>query len=181
MKLNRQLRPTRGLLSAYYISVLFATLLFRLDFFKEIVFNGQKFVRELLNQLFKVGPAGQDWAVWFSLFIVCFVVVFLIKEYIVEPIRMYVEDESGVSSWETIIFMIIVVGSLVYYVNYYFRIPMPLDIADTARRLLGDASISSFDQMKTAEIVWNIAPLVVLYLIIRSKGDSSAGASSPSH
>lgn len=171
MKLHRQLQPTRGLLSAYYISVLFSTLLFRLDFFQEWVRTGQKFVREIMLDTFKASPTSQDWISWFALFFVCFGVVFIIKGYVVEPIRIFIEDESGVNTWETIFFLTVVFGALIYYINEYFRVPMPSSIfVDTVRQLLGDTSISSISQLRTATVLWNIAPLLVIYLIVRARG-----------
>jgi hypothetical protein len=174
-----QWKLNRGTLSSYFISVLFTTLLFKQSFFFDWIRSTREFLSDFITRMLNV--RASDWGTYISLVLICFFVVILVKMLIVDPIKFYIEDESGVNSWEILLFFIMVFGSFIYYINDFFKIAMPADVPKIVRVWLGDSSVvESVSDLQFASAFWSIGPLLVLFLIIRGKkaaggGDSSGG------
>lgn len=156
----KEFRATRGLLSAYYVSILLSTQLFKIEAIKEVVVQGQDVISSLLTSLTEVQA---QWVTWSSIFLAAFILVFLIKKYLVESIGLYIQDEEGVDSWEMVAFTILVTGSLAFYVNQYFAVAMPEAVPTYVRNFLGDGD------WRSVEWLWSIAPIFVLYFVTKRK------------
>lgn len=149
---------TRSNLSAFYISILFATLLFRLSFM-------QTFIGSLWNIMYEIlGDFTNTTATWLSyssLVLTCLLIVCLIKVYIVDSLQIHITDETGVNAWELLFLIILVFGSLLYYISFYFAHPYPSQViaevfGNTSRGLLVPA-------------IWNLGPLLCFFFILKSK------------
>lgn len=162
MNLKTELRPTRSLISAYYISILFSTLIFRLEFSKTLVAAGQDLFASFLVNLTN---SQASWISWTALFLTCFLIVFAIKQFIVNPIQLYITDESeNINEFETFFFTLFVTGALIYYINVYFGQPMPPGIPNGIRDLFGEGNARY-----QVDWLWNLGPLVMLWFIVRTK------------
>lgn len=130
----------------------------------------QDFVQASMARVFNVPDTNSSAIFWFSLVVVCFFVMFLIKVLIVDPIHLSIEDESGVNAWEKFSFFFVIVGAFLYYVNDYFSIAMPNGISSIVRQVLGDRTISGPDALRLSSLLWNLGPLFVIFVIVRTKG-----------
>lgn len=176
MHFKKYVIPTRNMLSSYYISLLFATLIFRLQPFNTFILSVQDFVQASMTRILNTDNANTTTIVWFSLVVVCFLVVFLIKIFIVDPVGLSIQDETGMNIWEKIILSCIIIGAFLYYVNDYFSVAMPSEFAPIIRQFFGDKMISGIDAMRIAAFVWNILPLMAIFVITKIKTAAPAPA-----
>lgn len=130
----------------------------------------QDFVQASMARVFNIPDTNSSAIFWFSLVVVCFFVMFLIKVLIVDPIHLSIEDESGVNAWEKVFFSFMTLGAFLYYVNDYFGIAMPTGFSPIVRQILGDRMISGPDALRLSAILWNLGPLLTIFFIVRTKG-----------
>ncbi len=159
-----ELQLNRRLLSAYFISILFSTLLFRLSFFRGLIRKGRDVMESFITNL--TNQNVSELISWISLISVCFLIVFTIKRFIVEPMGLYMDADEDLTRLESGILLILIAGSLIYYVNIYFGQSMPSNSPEIIQSLLvGEGG--KYESL--IPVLWNIGPLVYLYATYKDK------------
>jgi hypothetical protein len=177
----KELKLSRSLLSGYYVSVMISFFLFQL--IKDpIVTIWTTWFMSFLKSVFKIDSASTGIA-WLSLVFICFVLVFIIRRFVVEVLNLYSEDQPY-KNWEAGFLGFLVLGFFIYTVNQVFNQPMPSEwFPDFVIKLLGGQSTSSLvsytiEDRNVWTIVpwlWTVGPLAFMYLMtIASKFQTGA-------
>jgi hypothetical protein len=167
----KELKLTRSLLSGYYISVMISFFLFQL--IKEPIVNiWTTWFMSFLKSVFKVDAASRGVA-WLSLIFICFVIVFIVRRFVVEVLNLYSDDEKY-KPWESGLLALLIFGFYIYVVNQVFDQPMPREwFPDLVIKLLGGTATGislvtgSTEDRNLLTIVpwlWTIGPLAFMYV-----------------
>ncbi len=166
----KELKLNRSLLSGYYVSILISFFLFQL--IKESIVNlWTTWFISFLAAAFKIN-ATTSGATWLSLVFICFIVVFVIRRFVVEVLNLYSDNESY-KPWESGVLLILVAGYFIYVVNKVFSQPMPSAwFPDFLVKLLGgngegiEVVALSVEEKNAWTIVpwlWTIGPVAFMY------------------
>jgi hypothetical protein len=152
---------TRANISSYYIALLFGVLFFQQEWFRNIINVARDYIRQVLSAVNKSAPFS-EWTGYWILIASCFVVVFLLRLIVVKPSNLFMNNETARDNFESLPFLILLIGAFLYYINTYFGDIMPKDIPAVIRTALGGDSDKSFPNF-----VWNTAPIAMFFLINR--------------
>lgn len=163
----RDIRLTREFLSSYYVAILiFSSIFGSLKWFKETVGDLQFWLNSFVETF--IENANGSWVPWLCLFLACFAIVSLIRKFVVMPLGLYVKEEGAVS-WELAVLTFLVFGSLLYYLNIYFKQPMPADLPETFVKLFGGYHGNiSYQEAKVWSVVpyiWTLGPILFMYIM----------------
>jgi hypothetical protein len=170
-------RISRGLLSGLYLALLISSQLFQIKLIKDFVAKSREVLDKLLGDTLNISTISRDWFAYISLIIVAGAVIYIIKKFLVDPIKFHIEDETGVTTFELVGFSASIIGLFLYYLNTSFAIPMPVDIPNTLREMLGDTSLlgnptditsKAYKYSSIYQFIWYAAPLVSLFMIVKS-------------
>lgn len=111
----------------------------------------------------------QTWLPWSTLFLACFLMIFLMKNTLVEPMGFTLPD-SYTPPAELVVLMLLVFGSLIFFVNNIFPAQlMPSVTPDIVVKLFGGISESvtrtESEAWSFVPWVWTIGPLIYIYLL----------------
>jgi hypothetical protein len=166
--MKKEFKITVALLSAYYVSVLLFMVLLKLSFIRDFVATAQIWLASVIKT---ASNANLESWYWVCLVLASFIVVFLIKKFIVEPLGLYVNDESS-SGIPVFVLALIVLGCFLYYINTALTQPMPAYFPGFLVQLLGgdqntyvDTNAAQENVFSIASIIWNIGPIVYLLFI----------------
>jgi len=153
-----ELRLTRRLLSAYYIAVVLSIFVFQVPIVKDLLAQIQasveSFILNIMNQTVSTLFS------WVSLFIVCFLVVFLIRRFVVEPLGFFMDVDNDLNTIQTIVLTVAILGCLIYNMNLYFGQPMPSEFPKFMFDYLGTKQ-GNADSLPY--LLWNLGPMVFMY------------------
>ena len=178
----KELKLTRSLLSGYYVSIMVSFFLFQL--IKEPIVNiWTTWFMSFLKSVFKIDATSRGIA-WLSLLFICFVIVFIVRRFVVEVLNLYADDESY-TNWEVGFLTLLVLGFFIYTVNQVFSQPMPSEwFPEFAVKLFGGQSNTNSVFTYTVEDrnvwtivpwLWTVGPLAFMYFrTIASKFQTGA-------
>jgi hypothetical protein len=174
---------SRQLLSGYFIAIII--FVFIANLFKDSI----TFLASALNNIIYSGTTvkvdGTD-NTWWIVFFTSLIVVFIIKQVIVDALGLNANEETAYS-WEPYALLFLVIGSLMYNVNILFpEYYMPSLTPNFIVKLLhgskfglplstsSDIFVSNF----FAPFLWNLGPFILMWSMhIRSKmGGKSHGS-----
>jgi hypothetical protein len=177
---------SRKLLSAYYISIL--VFISIISVFKDFVQYLTTIFAGILYSALNIKVEGTD-NIWWALFLVSFLVVLVIKQTAIAPLGFFVNEESNVN-WEKWLLLALVVGCLIYNINILFpEYLMPQIIPNFVVKLLNgnkaglplptssDLLLSNF----VAPILWNVGPIVLMWVMYLKSKISSGGSAGGGH
>ena len=166
----KELKLTRSLLSGYYVSVMIGFFLFEL-IREPIVSIWTTWFVSFLKSIFGIDATTTGMS-WLALLFVCFVIVFMIRRFIVEVLNLYSNDEDY-NEGEKVILLLLILGFFIYVVNSVFRQPMPSGwFPDVVIMLFGGQSDTSSVLNSTVEgrntwtivpWLWTIGPVAFMY------------------
>lgn len=170
-----EFKLSRGLISAYYIAVLISYPL--LSLFQDAIRNIVSWLISVVKVTTGATLQGNE-SLWFTLVFVCFVITFLIRRYVVEPLGFYINQE-GATNVELGIMLFLVVGAYIYFINQVFQQPMPLNwpiwilkLVNGYKNTYSVTSVQSIEESNTWIIVpwlWNLGPILFMYFSVRLK------------
>lgn len=168
----KELQVSKSLLSAYFFaSVFFYYLISNLSPLGELVTKIQWWIFDFINtaDTQKATADMQAWLPWLTLFLASFVLIFIIKNFIVEPMQIHLND-SYAQPVELAVLAIFSFGAVVYLVNTSFPLQlMPSVTPDWVVKLFGgiSESVTRFESRKWDFVpwLWTVGPLVYIYLL----------------
>ena len=161
----------KSLLSAYYISILVSFFIFAVS--KEIIGSISSWILSFFAVMFGFKAQGNG-LLWTWLFIVCFLILILIRKFVVEKLDFFAKDEFE-KSWQIWIFGMLILGFFIYIINLSFPSqPMPSDWwPEWLIRFFGgykntfpDKFVLSVEEKNFWQIVpyiWHLGPISFLY------------------
>ena len=169
-----EFKLTRGLLSAYYISVLISYPLFNL--MKDVIIGWVTWLVSVIKVTTGATLQGNG-PLWFSLFFVCFAITFLIRKFVVQPLGFYINQEGG-NNVELILLLLLVLGSYIYFLNQVFTQPLPewpvwlLKLVDGYKHTYMVTQVSGVEERNAWVFVpwlWNLGPIAFMYFRVLVK------------
>ncbi|MEI6728294.1 MAG: hypothetical protein WCK98_01500 [bacterium] len=163
----------RKILSTYYIAVVFSYFIFRViaPFITTWVRESARFLTQ--NTTFNFIESGRFWL--FFLFF-CFIITFLIRRFVVEPLGFFIEEEGDDTWWENVIMAILILGLYIYLLNQLFTFPMPEWTPEWLARLLGGYknTFLAFSSQTEEQLSWPILPWIwyigpIVFMYFRTK------------
>jgi hypothetical protein len=172
-------------LSEFYLATVFGFFIFQL--LKPLIFTIASWSLAAVRTVFSLRINEAD-SVWYCLILVCFLLVILLKVYIIRPLGLKIDYNSS-GAWETVISFVVIFGFYLYIINKIFlTVPMPKDSPLWLIRVLDawennfitNSSVTVYERNFWAIVpfIWILAPLVIFYYPIIKKGFSSPSSSS---
>jgi hypothetical protein len=165
--------------SEFYIATLISFFVFTLG--KPFVVNLTNWLLSAFQAIFQYSPQpGEE---WWCLLLVCFVLVNLIKTFIIEPLG-FKASVSSKNSWETFLTSIAVFGFFVFVVNtVFFEVILLPEFPLWIKRLIQPLLVTNASSVSVAEKsfwslipwLWTIAPIFAFYFSLISKAVNSGG------
>ena len=160
-----EFKLSRGLISTYYIAVLISYPL--LSLFQDAIRNIVSWLISVVKVTTGATLQGNE-SLWFTLVFVCFVITFLIRRYVVEPLGFYINQEVATN-----------VELGIMLLNQVFQQPMPLNwpiwilkLVNGYKNTYSVTSVQSIEESNTWIIVpwlWNLGPILFMYFSVRLK------------
>jgi len=165
----KEFKLGRSILSGYYVAVLISFFLFQL--LKEpIVSTWTTWFVSALKEVFKIDATSRGPA-WLSLVFICFLIVFIIRRFVVEILDLHSSKDNS-PAWENVVLGFLILGFFFYTINKVFDQPMPKEwFTDPFIKFLGGQSTDMnnlpITEKNTWTIVpwlWTVGPLVFMYI-----------------
>jgi glycerol uptake facilitator-like aquaporin len=124
--------------------------------------------------------------VWYSLFIVCFILTIIIMQYVIVPLGLKIDKQSS-SSWETLLTFLLVFGFFIFMLNQVFEaVNMPGDWPIWLLRTFGGYDKLNLDLVDNSNRnfwsfipwIWLLGPILVFYWPVLKEGAFGGGSSS---
>jgi hypothetical protein len=157
------------LVSSYYVAILFATVLFQLEGLRWLVTVLHSWLANTLQTLTTFPIQG--WIYWLVLLIAAFIIVTILKIFIIDPLELHANDADS-RGWQVYFFAFIVLGLFIYILNLNFSQPMPSEIPGFIIKMLEGsrntpgAEISSSAEGNFYSIfpwIWQLGPIIFMY------------------
>ncbi len=160
---------TPRLVSSYYISILFATVLFQLDALRWLVTTIHKWIASGLQTITTV--TIPYWVYWFLMLFTAFLIITFLRIFIIDPLELHVND-SETRNWQVWFFAFLVSGLLIYILNLNFGQPMPSEFPGFVIKIFqGSRDTSGVEINSAAESnfysifpwIWQLGPMMFMY------------------
>ncbi len=155
--------------SAYYVAILFTTVLFQLEGLRWLVISIQQW---LISGIQSVTTLSITITVyWIVLFLVVAIITALFKFFIIDPLELHANDDQT-RDWWVWLFALLVFGLFVYTLNLNFDQSMPLELPKflvkmfQGSRNTPGAEINSLAESNFYSIfpwIWQVGPVIFMY------------------
>ncbi len=160
---------TPRLVSSYYISILFATVLFQLDAIRWLVSSIHEWIASSLQAITTI--TIPYWVYWFLMLFAAFLIITLLKIFIIDPLELHAND-SDTRNWQVWLFAFLVLGLFIYILNLNFSQPMPSEFPGFVVKIFqGSRNTPGVEINSVAESnfysifpwIWQLGPMMFMY------------------
>lgn len=167
----KEFKLSRSLLSGYYVAILASFFLFQL--LRDLIVTvWTVWFVSVLKALFNIDATSKGPA-YISLLLICFLIVFLIRRFVIEVVDLHASNENNTNS-ENWVLLFLVFGFFIYTVNQVFTQPMPTEwFPEVVIKFFGGEANSLINVPATPEDkntwtiipwLWTIGPLAFMYV-----------------